>query len=317
MFHRDLTVFPGSNKNLIKYKLAQIKFNIQLYLLLIPVLAYFIIFRYLPMYGLRMAFIDFNPVLGFSKSPWVGFEQFIKLFNGPYFLSSLKNTISLSLYSLMAGMPFPIIFALLLNTISHDLYKKTVQTITYAPHFISTVVIVGMLRLFLSPSSGIINQLSVFFGGKSINFFAKSSLFPSIYVWSGIWQNTGWNAVIYIAALSSVSPELHEAAIVDGADRLKRVWYIDLPSIIPTIIVLLIMNIGSLVSVGFEKVYLMQTDLNLATSETTATYSYKVGLEQAQYSYSAAIGFLNSFINFTLMIIVNQISKYVTETSLW
>jgi putative aldouronate transport system permease protein len=281
------------------------------------VMAYFIIFKYLPMYGLQMAFQEFNPIRGFRGSPWVGFGQFIKMFKGFYFMDALRNTLVLSFYSLVAGFPFPIIFALLLNAVLQPRFKKLVQTIAYAPNFISTVVIVGMLKVFMSPSSGFINRIIENLGGQAINFFASPQIFPHLYVWSGIWQSTGWGAVIYFAALAGVSPELHEAAIVDGASRLRRIWHIDLPCIMPTAVILLIMSVAGVVNVGFEKVFLMQTPLNIATSEVISTYAYKVGIEQIQYSYSAAVGMFNSVVTFILLVIVNKLSARVTDISLW
>jgi putative aldouronate transport system permease protein len=291
--------------------------NYQLYILMALVMAYFVIFKYLPMYGLQMAFQNFNPIKGFRGSEWVGFDQFIKMFQGFYFMDSLRNTLVLSFYSLIAGFPFPIIFALFLNAVLQQRFKKFVQTVAYAPNFISTVVIVGMLKVFMSPSSGFINRIIEAMGGTAINFFASPQIFPHLYVWSGIWQGTGWGAVIYFAALAGVSPELHEAAIVDGASRLRRIWHIDLPSIIPTAVILLIMNVAGVVNVGFEKVFLMQTPLNIAASEVISTYSYKVGIEQIQYSYSAAVGMFNSVVTFVLLMIVNKISAKVTDISLW
>jgi putative aldouronate transport system permease protein len=291
--------------------------NYQLYILMALVMAYFFIFKYLPMYGLQMAFQNFNPIKGFRGSEWVGFDQFIKMFKGFYFMDSLRNTLVLSFYSLIAGFPFPIVFALLLNAVLQPRFKKFVQTVAYAPNFISTVVIVGMLKIFMSPSTGFVNKIIEALGGTVVNFFASPSIFPHLYVWSGVWQGTGWGAVIYFAALAGVSPELHEAAIVDGASRLRRIWHIDLPSIIPTAVILLIMNVAGVVNVGFEKVFLMQTPLNIATSEVISTYSYKVGIEQIQYSYSAAVGMFNSVVTFVLLMIVNKISAKVTDISLW
>lgn len=291
--------------------------NWQLYILLAVIMAYFIIFKYLPIYGLKMAFMEFNPRQGFQGSPWVGLKQFEKLFGNRQFWPTLRNTLMLSLYSLVAGMPFPLIFALVLNSFHNERFKKVTQTITYAPHFISTVVIVGMLKLFLSPSSGVVNHLIVLLGGEAINFFGSATAFPHMFVWSDIWQNTGWNAVIYIAALSGIDPSLHEAAMVDGAGRLRRIIHIDIPGILPTFTILLIMRLGSIINVGFEKVYLMQTSLNASTSETIATYAYKVGLEKAQYSYSAAVDMFNSCVTFAMLMLVNFCSRKLTETSLW
>ncbi len=294
-----------------------VKSNWQLYLLLGLIMAYFFVFKYLPMYGLRMAFMDFSPFRGFEGSEWVGLDNFERLFTTRQFWPALKNTLVLSVYSLLAGMPFPILFALLLNSVPSEKLKKGVQTITYAPHFISTVVIVGMLKLFLSPSYGIVNHFLQALFGFSINFFGVASMFPHLYVWSDVWQNTGWNAVIYIAALCAVDHSLHEAAMVDGCGRFKRLWYIDVPCIVPTFVILLIMRLGSLVNVGFEKVFLMQTDLNLSTSETLATYAYKMGLQKTEYSFSAAVSMFNSVITFVLLMSVNALSRRLTETSLW
>ena len=291
--------------------------NWQLYLLLAFVMTYYVVFCYLPMYGLRMAFMDYNPILGFERSKYVGFKQFERLFTGPYFWPVLRNTLLLSLLGLTLGMPFPIIFALLLNTLGNEKAKKSIQTITYAPHFISTVVVVGMLKLFLSPTVGIVNHLISALGGSPVNFLTEPSMFRWVYVLSDIWQNTGWNAVIYIAALAGIDPALHEAATVDGASRLRRIWHIDLPGILPTIIILLIMSAGSIINVGFEKVNLMQNDLNASTSEVISTYAYKVGLQKAEYSYASAVDFFNSVVTLVLLVIVNFISRRVTETSLW
>ena len=301
----------------LRKSLLHIMRDHQLYLLLIPVMAYYVIFHYMPMYGLRIAFMEYDIIKGFNRSPWVGFKQFEKLFTSPYFFTSLRNTLVISLYSLFASTPLPILFALILNSIRDSFFKKSAQTISYAPHFISTVVIVGMIKLFLSPSSGIINTAIVALGGEPINFMAIPEAFPHVYVWSGIWQGLGWSAVLYIAALGGVDPQLHEAAQLDGASRLQRMWHVDVPGILPTITIVFIMNMGRIMSVGFEKVYLMQNDLNIATSEIIATYTYKQGLEQAKYSYSTATGIFNSLVNIGLLFFFNGISRKLTETSLW
>ena len=306
-----------SSGSVLRKKLVHIVRDYQLYLLLIPILAYYIIFHYMPMYGLRIAFMEYDIIKGFNRSPWVGFKQFEKLFTSPYFLTSLRNTLVISIYSLVASTPLPILFALLLNSVHDGFFKKSAQTISYAPHFISTVVIVGMIKLFLSPTAGIFNVVITAFGGQPINFMAEPELFPHIYVWSGIWQNLGWNAVLYIAALGGVDPQLHEAAQLDGASRLQRMWHVDIPGILPTIIIVFIMNLGGIMNVSFEKVFLMQNDLNIVTSETIATYTYKQGLQQAKYSYSTATGIFNSLVNIALLVTVNGISRKVTETSLW
>ncbi len=304
-------------KTLLKKRWRYFVNNYQLYVLLALIMAYFILFAYMPMYGLRMAFMDFNPVLGFDRSKWVGFKHFEKLLNGPYFLQILKNTVSISVYSILAGWPFPIAFALAVNVLTNRRVKRSVQTIAYAPHFISMVVIVGMLKLFLSPSTGVVNALISVLGGKRIHFFAEAKMFSSIYVWSGIWQNTGWNAVIYIAALAGVDPQLHEAATIDGASRWQRVWHIDLPGILPTLVILTIMSFANVMGVGFEKAYLMQNNLNISASEVISTYSYKVGLEQMQFSFSAAVSMFNSVITFSMLMLMNFFSRCVTSISLW
>ena len=257
--------------------------------------------------------------MGILGSPWVGMEHFSKFFASYQFGRVLRNTILISLYSLLAGFPLPIILALALNCCASQKYKKAVQTVTYAPYFISTVVIVGMLIQVLSPKFGMVNNLIRMLGGHAINFMSENKMISSIYVWSGVWQTTGWGAVIYIAALAGIDPGLHEAAIVDGASRLRRVWYIDIPGILPTIIIVLIMSAGSLFSIGYEKILLMQNPTNLEYSEVISTYIYKVGLQSSMpnYSYSTAVGLFNNIINLAILIGVNSLSKKLTEVSLW
>lgn len=289
----------------------------QLYILILPALIYFLIFCYAPMYGIQLAFKDYNALLGITKSPWVGFDHFIRFFRSYQFEKLLKNTISLSLWQLILGFPIPVILALSLNYARNAKFKRFVQTITYAPHFISIVVLVGMLNIFFAIKGGIVNQIITAFGGEAILFMGKEKYFQPLFVGSGIWQNMGWNAIIYLATLSGVSPELHEAAVMDGASKLKRVLHIDIPSILPTIIIMLILNFGQLMGIGFEKAYLMQNSLNMGKSEIIATYVYKIGLIDAQYGFATAVGLFNSIINFILLIVVNKISSKVSETSLW
>lgn len=289
----------------------------QLYILILPALIYFLVFCYAPMYGIQLAFKDYNALLGITKSPWVGFDHFIRFFRSYQFEKLLKNTISLSLWQLILGFPIPVILALSLNYARNAKFKRFVQTITYAPHFISIVVLVGMLNIFFAIKGGIINQIITAFGGEAILFMGKEKYFQPLFVGSGIWQNMGWNAIIYLATLSGVSPELHEAAVMDGASKIKRVLHIDLPSILPTIIIMLILNFGQLMGIGFEKAYLMQNSLNMGKSEIIATYVYKIGLIDAQYGFATAVGLFNSIINFILLIVVNKISSKVSETSLW
>ncbi|MCU6712713.1 ABC transporter permease subunit [Paenibacillus sp. J5C_2022] len=289
----------------------------QLYLLVLPTIAYFIIFHYIPIYGAQIAFKDFIAIKGIEGSPWIGFEHFERFFDSYQFWLVLKNTLGINVYELLVAFPAPIVLALLLNALSNARFKKFVQTVTYAPHFISVVVIVGMLNIFLSPHNGIVNELMRMFGAEPIFFMGSPEWFKTIFVFSGIWQNIGWSTIIYLAALTSVNPSLHEAAVVDGASKLQRIVYIDLPSILPTIVILLILNIGNFMSVGFEKVYLMQNSLNVDASEIIQTYVYKVGLLNAQYGYSAAIGLFNSVINFILLLSVNRLAKRLKQNSLW
>ncbi|GIP36049.1 sugar ABC transporter permease [Paenibacillus sp. J2TS4] len=291
--------------------------NYDLYLFLLPALVCIIIFQYLPMYGVQIAFKNFNPLLGVTGSPWVGFEHFIRFVESPYFAEIVRNTLEISLYSLLVGFPAPLILALLLNQLPSIKYRRFIQTVTYAPYFISVVVIVGMLLIFLSPRSGLVNHFLIWLGFEPIHFMAKQELFSTIVVFSDVWQAAGWGAIIYLAALSAISPELHETAMIDGASKLQRIWHIDIPGIMPTVIILLIFNLGSLLSVGFEKIYLMQNSLNIARSEVIPTYVYKVGLQGGQYSFSTAVGVLNNVVNFVLIVAVNQVARKVSSTSLW
>ena len=298
-----------------KKKLNKVTRNWVLYLFLLPTLIYLLIFNYWPMYGVQIAFRNFKPTKGIWGSPWVGMKNFDKFFQSYMFKDLLTNTIVLSVYQIVASFAFPILLALLLNYCVSNKLRKVTQMVTYAPHFISTVVLVGMLNVFLS-ESGIINHLLNLLGLRSVPFLSDAGMFRHIYVWSHIWQRTGYNSVIYIAALAGVNPELHEAAIVDGANKLQRILHIDLPAIMPTAIILLIMSTGNMLSLGFEKVYLMQNDLNLGVSEIISTYVYKIGLLNAQYSYSTAIGLFNNVINLIVLLTVNKIADKVSGTSL-
>lgn len=295
----------------------RLKRSWQLYVLLLPALAGLIIFSYVPMYGIQLAFRDYNPLAGIMGSPWVGLDNFNRFFNSPQFKNLLINTLAISFYSLIVGFPIPVILALGLNHVASLRFKKTVQTVTYAPYFISTVVLVGILNIFLSTDGGLVNQLVKLFGGDPVLFMGQSKYWRHIYVWSGVWQSMGWNAVIYIAALAGVSSEMHEAAIIDGATKMQRVRYIDLPTIMPTIVITLILSCGSIMGVGFEKAYLMQNPLNLGVSEIISTYIYKVGLVNAEYGFSTAVGLFNSLINCIVLLAVNQVAKRMSKTSLW
>lgn len=294
-----------------------LKRNYQLYLFLIPAVVYLFIFNYMPMYGVQIAFKDYNIALGINGSPWVNFKHFQRFFHSFQFKNLLGNTLAISFYSLFAGFPIPIIMALLITHTRSVIFRNAVQTIAYAPHFISSVVVVGMLYLFLSPRNGIVNILIQTLGGQAQNFMGFPSMYKHLYVWSGIWQNTGWSSIIYVAALSAVNPELYEAARIDGASTSKQILHIDLPSILPTAIILLILHAGSIMSVGAEKAYLMQNAQTAGSQEIISTYVYKIGLIKNQFSYSAAIGLFNSIVNIALLATVNTISKKLTQTSLW
>lgn len=301
------------------YKRNRIGRNWDLYLIVVVPLAYIVIFHYIPMYGAQIAFRNFRAIQGIMGSEWVGLKHIIRFVKSFKFWTIFGNTLTLSFYHLIAGFPMPIILALALHYAGRPRFKKTVQMITYAPHFISTVVIVGMLMQVLALRGGIVNSILAIFGVERINFMGKLKLFQSIYVWSDVWQQAGWGSIIYLAALASIDPELHEAAIVDGAVRTQRIWHIDLPGILPTVTILLILRLGRIMQIGFEKVLLMQNPLNLTRSEIIQTYVYKIGLASAvpNYSYAAAIGLFAAVISFLLLIIVNRFAKTVGETSLW
>lgn len=291
--------------------------NYELYLFLLPTIVYFAIFQYGPMYGIQIAFKRYTSSKGIFGSDWVGFDHFERFFNSLQFWNIVTNTLEISLYQLCVAFPIPIVFALLLNQLTSARFKKFVQTVTYAPHFISLVIIVGMLYLYLSPRNGMINNLLGIFGIEPIFFLGEAAWFKTIFVFSGVWQNAGWSAIIYLAALTAINPELHEAAVIDGANKMRRIWHVDIPGIMPTIMILLILDVGSFLSVGFDKAFLLQNPLNIESSEIIATYVYKVGLQQTQYSYSAAIGLFNNVINLILLLSVNQIAKKMKQTSLW
>ena len=291
--------------------------NRSLYALFIPVLVYYIIFQYGPMFGLIISFENYKPATGFFHSRWVGFKHFNAFFHDFYFQRVLMNTIRISITNLVFTFPMPILLALFLNQLPSKRYKKIVQTVIYAPHFISTVVLVGIISLFFSPSSGIVNFIIQWLGGTPIHFMGQASWFRPLYIGSDIWQNAGWGSILYLAALASISPELHEAAVVDGANKFQRILHVDLPGILPTIVVMFILNSGKVMSVGFEKAYLMQTSLNLSASEIIATYVYKRGLLQAQFSFSTAVGLFESLANLILILTMNFISKKVTDSSLF
>lgn len=289
-----------------------------LYVFLIPALLYIGIFHYGPMYGLIIAFKNFKASKGIWGSDWVGLKWFQTFFETPRFFDILKNTLTLSLYSLVFDFPLPIALALILNNVKNLKWKKFAQTITYMPHFISVVVLVSMMSIFFSPNSGMINTLLSYLGGSGDTYFmGNAKYFPHMYVWSGIWQSMGWSSIIYIAALAGVDPSLHESAMLDGANKFKRVLHIDLPTIMPTMAIMLIMRCGSIMNIGYEKVYLMQNSLNTTVSEVISTYVYKIGLRQQQFSYSTAIGLFNSVVNFLLLLLVNKVVDKLSGSSLF
>ncbi|RRJ61688.1 sugar ABC transporter permease [Paenibacillus oralis] len=296
--------------------LGRVKRNGGLYLLLLPAFVLTLLFAYKPMYGVLIAFKDYSPALGISGSPWAGFKHFEKFFNSYQFSTTIKNTIVISLYSI-ATFPIPIVLALMVNQMRPNRFRRFFQTVSYMPHFISTVVMVGLMLILLSPSTGLVGNLSKLFGAEAPDLIGSAAWFSSLYVWSDVWQHVGWDSIIFIAALSTVDPSLYEAATVDGASRWHKIRYIDLPMLMPTAITLLILRVGGLLGVGFEKVYLMQNDLNITASEILSTYIYKIGLLSSQYSFSSAVNLFNTVINFLLLILVNQISKKYSENSLW
>ena len=288
-----------------------------LYLFLLPTVVYFLLFRFYPLYGLQLAFKNYRVVDGIAGSPYVGLDNFRRFFSTADFGKLMWNTLSVSVFTLLFSFPLPIVLALLLNQLPSMRYKKLVQTTVYAPHFISTVVMVGMIFLFTSPSSGMINRIIGAFGGKPVHFTAEPDWFVPMYVISEIWQSTGWGSILYLAALAGVSPELHEAALVDGANKFQRVWHIDVPGILPTIVIMMILNAGKVMNVGFEKAYLMQTSLNIRASEIIATYVYKRGVLKSQISLATAVGLFDSVVNMILVVTVNWISRRVTDSSLF
>ncbi|MEN6315514.1 MAG: ABC transporter permease subunit [Clostridiaceae bacterium] len=286
------------------------------YAFLLPAVIYVAIFNYGPLYGLQIAFKDFSGALGIAGSKWVGIKHFESFLNGYYFWTLIKNTFAISIYSLAVGFPIPIILALMLNEVG-DRYKRIAQTVMYAPHFISTVVMVGIIMTMFSPSIGVVNTVRELLGLERLYFVTMPEAFRHLYVWSGVWQSMGWSAVIYIAALSGVDPELLEAATIDGAGRMQRIIHINMPVIRPVIVILFIMTVGKLASVGYEKIYLLQNDLNVEVSEVISTYVYKRGLLNAQYSFTSAVDIFNNVINVALLLTANAVSRKVGETSLF
>ncbi len=290
----------------------------QFYLIVALPMLYFIVFKYVPMYGVLLAFKRYRVSLGIWNSPWVGFYQFEKFFKNPSSLRIMYNTFSLSMYALVSSIPLAVILAIALNETASKTWRKSVQMVTYAPYFISTVVMVAILMQFLDPALGLFNAIRTAFGKDSLNFMGESSYFKHIYVWSALWQNTGYNAIIYLAALTGINPELYEAAKVDGVNKFQKIWYVDLPCIKNTIVIMFIMNMGFIMSLGFEKAFLMQNPLNLQSAEIMSTYVYKMGLINSDFSYSTAIDMVNSVINIILILTFNHLAKMKNkEGGLW
>ena len=287
-----------------------------LYLMILPVVVYYVVFHYLPMFGIVIAFQDYRPARGFLNSKWVGFKNFISFFNSEYAWQNTRNTLSISLLSLIFGFPAPIILALLLNEVKNAAFKKSVQTITYMPHFISLVIICAMVRDFCS-TSGLFNTILTAFGFSRIDFLIEPKWFYPVYITSGIWQNIGWDSIIYLAALGGIDPELYEAATVDGANRFHRIWHVTLPGIMPTITILLILRIGSLMSVGYEKIILLYNPSVYETADTISTFVYRRGLVDGKYSFASAVGLMNSVVNMILLLTSDRISKRMGQTGLF
>jgi len=296
-----------------------LKKNADLYLLILPAAVLTFCFAYIPMYGILIAFQDYRAALGIMDSPWADplFRHFTRFFNSHMFVTVVRNTLTLSFYTLFVMIPLPIILALFINQMRRRAFKRVFQTVTYMPHFISTVVMVGMVLIMLSPSMGLIGNIFGLFGAEAPNLMGSVAAFPHIYVWSEAWQHTGWDSIIYLAALSAVDPTLYEAATIDGASRWQRLRKIDLPMLLPTACVLLILRAGNIMNVGFEKVFLMQNNLNLPASEIISTYVYQIGIVSAQYSYSAAINLFNTMVNLVLLLTVNFFSRKMSGNSLW
>lgn len=288
-----------------------------LYLMLLPALIWYIVFMYAPLYGAQIAFRDFMPALGITGGKWVGFKYFQQFFSSEYFGRLIKNTLGISVYSILVGFPIPIILALLMNEVRNKYFQKSVQTIVYLPHFISAVVVVSIINSLLSPSNGLLNQIIQLFGGDPIHFMAEPKYFKTIFVLSDIWQSAGYGSIVYLAALTSIDPSLYEAATVDGATKWQKLLHITLPCLLPTVMIMLILRMGSIFTVGYEKIMLMYNPATYETADVISTYVYRRAFEGGDYSFSAAVGLFNSVINFIVIIVFNKISKRISEVSLW
>ena len=289
----------------------------QLVFMLIPVVIFFAVFSYYPLYGILIAFKDYSISKGILGSPWAGLRYFRQFFLSPYFGRLLRNTVLISVYSLLWGFPVPILFALLLNEFKDGKFKRLIQTVSYLPHFISLVVICGILIDIFSPQGGVVNSLLYGLTGKRINFFGEPEWFRTMYVGSGVWQEFGWNSIIYLAAITGINPDLYEAAKIDGAGRLKQIWHVTLPGIKPTILTLLILNLGNIMSVGYEKIILLYSPTTYETADVISTYVYRTGLLSQQYSYAGAVGLFNSAINIAILVLCNFAGKKLFGVGIW
>jgi len=316
MSKKDISTIRNKNSKCNSVSLGKrILKHWDLYLLLIPGIVITIIFKYIPMYGIQIAFRDYNAVDGFWGSKWVGLDWFTKFFNNYNSSRMISNTLLLSLFTLLWSFPLPIIISLCLNQVKGARFRKTLQTVIYAPHFISIMVLCGIIKIFLSPYGGLFNMIVQAFGGMPIDFLGEPSWFRTIYVTSGIWQDTGWGTILYLATLSGVDTQLYDAAKVDGANKFKLIRHVDIPVLVPIIVIQLIMSFGNLMNVGFEKAFLLQTDLNSPTSDIIATYVYRQGILKAQYSFSTAVGLFNTAVNLVLLFVVNKICKKMSDIS--
>lgn len=307
----------AASKGYLRRLTCNIKTHPLLYLMILPVIVYFLVYHYYPMYGLSIAFYDYVPIKGISGSKFVGLEHFRSFISDPYFFRTMRNTLMINLWLLLFGFPFPILFAILLNELKSTKLRRLTQTVTYMPHFISTVVICGLMLDFCSERGVIMSVISTLTGMKPTNLFSKSALFQPLYVAMCIWQEFGWDSIIYYAALTGIDQELYEAADIDGANRLNKIIHITLPGISPTIVTLLIMRIGNMMTLGWDKILLLYNPMTYKTSDVISTYVYRIGLTKFQYSFATAVGFFNSVINFCLLIMANKISRKFSETSLW
>lgn len=317
MAQLDKTMLAANRGLQRRRSLARFWQNRYMHLLLLPAIVYVLVFCYAPMYGIQVAFKDFSIRKGIWGSPWVGFKHFEAFFDSIYFGRLIRNTVLISLESVLFSFPIPIIFALLLNEVRYRRFRNLIQTVSYYPHFVSVVIVVGIMRTMLSPEGGIINNLIIQLGGQAIPFMESSRWFRPLYIISGIWQNFGWSSIIYLAALTGVSPELYEAAEIDGAGRLKQVWYVSIPTILPTIIILLIMALGGVMSVGKDKILLMYNPGIYDVSDVISTYVHRKAIEGGEFAFGAAVDLFNNVVNFALIVVVNQIAKKVTDVSLW